>query len=175
MDINMNRELIKKIIEGAIFAAEAPMPLKQICYLFEKNNVETIEIQEALQEISSDYAERGIELKEVASGYRFQVCDDFIQIRSRPYPVVLPLIAVNGYGISKDILHKFRMGFIGIYEHLAHSRANVPFGVVPESAGCLTFKTIYRNRRFIISPDATCAETSNYYSQSCYAQRSQEI
>ena len=64
---------LKQIIEGAIFAAEAPLSIDQLMQLFEDDEPERVDLRDALQEIEQDCESRGFELKQVASGYRFQV------------------------------------------------------------------------------------------------------
>lgn len=68
---------LKKIVEGAILAAAQPLTVSRIQELFEESFVPTKEaIEEALVALQSSYADHGIELKEVASGWRFQVRDE---------------------------------------------------------------------------------------------------
>lgn len=70
----LSQDQLKKIIEGAIMAADQPLSIDQIRKLFEEENPLTNkEIQEIIQNITEEYKDRGIELKEVASGFRFQV------------------------------------------------------------------------------------------------------
>ncbi|MCK4869711.1 MAG: SMC-Scp complex subunit ScpB [Gammaproteobacteria bacterium] len=70
----MEKEQLKKIIEGALFAVGAPLSLTQIKQLLDKDDIpENNELKEILAELYEDYHGRGVELKEVASGYRFQV------------------------------------------------------------------------------------------------------
>lgn len=65
---------IKRIVEAVLFAANRPMTVKQVIDVFpEIERPDTIEIQDAIDAIIEDYRERPIELKKVASGYRFQV------------------------------------------------------------------------------------------------------
>ncbi len=65
---------IKRIVEAIIFAANRPMTIKQIQQVFpEIEQPGTIEILGAIESITEDYRDRPIELKHVASGYRFQV------------------------------------------------------------------------------------------------------
>ena len=65
---------LKRIVEAILFAANRPMTVKQVQQVFpELEQPETFEIQAAIEAISEDYRERPIELKRVASGYRFQV------------------------------------------------------------------------------------------------------
>jgi segregation and condensation protein B len=65
---------IKQIVEAILFAAQKPMTVKQIQQVFpEIEQPELEEIQTAIETISIDYQPRPIELKQVASGYRFQL------------------------------------------------------------------------------------------------------
>jgi segregation and condensation protein B len=68
---------IKHIVEAAIFAADGPLDRDALLLLFdEQERPERADLSRSLEQISEDYAERGIELKEVASGFRFQVRKD---------------------------------------------------------------------------------------------------
>ncbi|MGB4343676.1 MAG: SMC-Scp complex subunit ScpB, partial [Moraxellaceae bacterium] len=70
----MDAVLLKKILEGAIFAAGQPLSLEQLGLLFdEEGRPSNSDMRAVLDELKADYAEHGIELKEVASGFRFQV------------------------------------------------------------------------------------------------------
>lgn len=66
---------LKQIVEGLLMASDKPLSLDDIYKIFynEDNNFELITLKEVIDEIASDCAQRGIELKEVASGWRFQV------------------------------------------------------------------------------------------------------
>ena len=65
---------IKRIVEAILFAANRPMTIKQVIDIFpEIERPETIEVLGAIESITEDYRDRPIELKKVASGYRFQV------------------------------------------------------------------------------------------------------
>ncbi len=69
--------LLRKILEGAILAAGQPMTVAKLLELFDEAVAPgKDEIIAALQDIQAACAERGFELKEVASGWRFQVRDD---------------------------------------------------------------------------------------------------
>jgi segregation and condensation protein B len=64
----------KPIVEAILFAADRPMTLTQIQQVFpELEQPDIREIQAAIEEISADYLHRPITLKQLASGYRFQV------------------------------------------------------------------------------------------------------
>ena len=74
---------LKQIIEGAILAAEAPLSIEQLMRLFEGDEPERIDVRDALGEIEQECEGRGFELKQVASGYRFQVKSDYGEWVSR--------------------------------------------------------------------------------------------
>ena len=79
----MNSLPLKQIIEGAILAAEAPLSIDQLMRLFEGDEPERIDVRDALGEIEQECEGRGFELKQVASGYRFQVKSDYGEWVSR--------------------------------------------------------------------------------------------
>jgi len=63
-----------QIIEGALLAAGRPLTVPQLGDLFEEHErPENTDIREALKEVAERCDERGFELQEVASGFRFQV------------------------------------------------------------------------------------------------------
>lgn len=75
---------LKRIIEGALLAAGGPVTVDRIAHLFADNErPANADIRQALKEMVEDYEGRGFELKEVASGWRFQVCQDLAPWVSR--------------------------------------------------------------------------------------------
>ncbi len=63
-----------QIVEGALLAAGKPLTVAQLAELFEENErPENTEIREALKAVAERCEDRGFELQEVASGFRFQV------------------------------------------------------------------------------------------------------
>jgi segregation and condensation protein B len=78
---------LRKILEGALLAAGHPLSLARLQTLFEPADKaaddDTLHpevpgkdiIQAALEGIQADCEDRGFQLKEVASGWRFQVCE----------------------------------------------------------------------------------------------------
>lgn len=70
----MNNEELKPVVEGLIFAADEPMSIKDLFAIFnEQAAIEQVQIKEVLDLLKEDYEGRGLELKEVGSGFRFQV------------------------------------------------------------------------------------------------------
>jgi segregation and condensation protein B len=73
----VNSALLCQIIEGAILAAAQPMTIARMLDLFDEEVAPSKDdIATALQDIQANSLERGFELKEVASGWRFQVRDN---------------------------------------------------------------------------------------------------
>lgn len=73
----MENNTVKRIVEAAILAAGQPLSLLQLHGLFAENEpVASEAVGQALEELRADYADRGVELVEVASGFRFQVRTD---------------------------------------------------------------------------------------------------
>jgi segregation and condensation protein B len=65
---------IKYFVEAALLAAGKPLSIDQLKNLFdEASSPEKAEIREAIAELQGDYKPRGIEVQEVASGFRMQV------------------------------------------------------------------------------------------------------
>jgi len=70
----MEQREIKHVLEAALLAAGRPLSLDRLAELFGRRGApERDALREALAALAEDYADRGIELKEVASGYRIQV------------------------------------------------------------------------------------------------------
>jgi segregation and condensation protein B len=68
---------LKRIVEAALLASTHPLSLPQIAALFgETGQPAHDDLARALAELADDCAARGIELKEVASGFRYQVRQD---------------------------------------------------------------------------------------------------
>jgi segregation and condensation protein B len=73
----MQIEQLKPIIEAALLAASQPLTVAQLGELFvEEEQVDREAIARALEALAEDCAGRGVELKEVASGFRYQVRQD---------------------------------------------------------------------------------------------------
>ena len=73
----MQIEQLKPIIEAALLASSQPMTVHQLGDLFnEADEVAHEQIARALEALAADCAGRGVELREVASGFRYQVSQD---------------------------------------------------------------------------------------------------
>ena len=74
LEINVN---IQRIVEAILFVAKRPMTAKQVLQTFPELEQPALqEIEFAIAAIIEDYKTRPIELKQVASGYRFQIKQD---------------------------------------------------------------------------------------------------
>jgi segregation and condensation protein B len=83
----MSDAYVRNVIEAALLAAGNPVPLAELQRLFEENvRPSTAQLRTALAELSTEYAGRGIELKETASGFRIQVRRELAAQISRLWP-----------------------------------------------------------------------------------------
>lgn len=68
---------LKRIIEAALLAAGNPLSPTQLLALFgDEEQPSHDDVARALADLQADAAGRGVELIEVASGFRYQVCND---------------------------------------------------------------------------------------------------
>ena len=66
---------LKSVIEAALLAAGQPLTIERLLGLFpEDEQPDRNDLCQAIDALQADYAGRGIELTEVASGFRIQVC-----------------------------------------------------------------------------------------------------
>lgn len=124
----MDNATLKRILEAALFAASQPLSLAHLGALFgEEETPSRNELGRALEDLKNDCSDRGVELVEVASGFRYQVrqeCHPWVsrmwadkpQRYSRALLETLALIAyrqpvtrgeieqVRGVGVSTGII-----------------------------------------------------------------------
>jgi segregation and condensation protein B len=67
----MNPEQLKLVLETALLCADEPMTINDLRRLF-MEEIPAEDIQQALSEIQTDWSEKGMELIELATGWRFQ-------------------------------------------------------------------------------------------------------
>jgi segregation and condensation protein B len=80
----MNESDLKHLIEATLLAAGRPVPTQQLLNLFDERERPTEEqLQQALDALLADYAERSIELVQVASGWRIQIRTRCVDMVSR--------------------------------------------------------------------------------------------
>jgi len=69
----ITEQQLKNIVEAALLAAGEPLNVERLLSLFEEGDQpEKKAIQAAIEALQADCAGRGIELRELASGYRYQ-------------------------------------------------------------------------------------------------------
>jgi len=83
----MDQSLINRIVEGALLASSQPLTLAQLQGLFpEEEPAPPGSIERALELLRDGCAQRGVELVEVASGFRFQVTNEVHGFITRLWP-----------------------------------------------------------------------------------------
>ena len=82
----MKKSECKKIIESLIFSSPNPISIKQLKDFFSQEDLSGISIQSTVDEIIENYKDSGVQLKKVASGFRFQVAEDCNKWVSNFYP-----------------------------------------------------------------------------------------
>jgi segregation and condensation protein B len=71
--MTMNPEQLERLLEAAIMVAGRPLSVSDLQKLFDDNEPPTSkEIREVLATLHAHYSDRGVELREVASGFTFQ-------------------------------------------------------------------------------------------------------
>jgi segregation and condensation protein B len=83
----MNEAYLKNVIEAALLASGRPLTVEQIAQLFDAHvRPSAAEVRTQLGALSAEYAPRGIEMKETASGFRVQVRGALASEMSRLWP-----------------------------------------------------------------------------------------
>ncbi len=78
MDSQPSEEIaqVKRTLEAALLASSDPVPITDLRQLFDEDYGADV-IRRALEELKGDWTDRGVELVNVASGWRFQVRPDY--------------------------------------------------------------------------------------------------
>jgi segregation and condensation protein B len=83
----MNESHIRNVIEAALLAAGKPLQLAELVELFDEGSrPQQQDIQAALTALMAEYSNRGIEIKEIATGFRIQVRRELANEISRLWP-----------------------------------------------------------------------------------------
>lgn len=70
----MNHQYVKNVVEAALLAAGRPLTVDELTNVFdERDGSVADEVKGAIAALGEEYATRGVELLEVASGYRIQI------------------------------------------------------------------------------------------------------
>jgi segregation and condensation protein B len=80
----MNDQYVKNVIEAALLAAGRPLSMDELVGVFdERDESSAAEVRAAVAALTAEYETRGLELLEVASGYRIQIRASVAQPVSR--------------------------------------------------------------------------------------------
>lgn len=70
----MNQQYVKNVVEAALLAAGRPLTLEELMSVFdERDGSIAAEVKGAIATLTEEYETRGLELLEVASGFRVQI------------------------------------------------------------------------------------------------------
>jgi segregation and condensation protein B len=94
----------KRVLEAVLLCADQPMQMRDLRTLFDEA-LEEPQLRDLLDEIRGEWAERGLQLTEVASGWRFQSHPDLAHYLEKLHPekpprysrAVLETLAIIAY------------------------------------------------------------------------------
>jgi len=87
----MNTADAKRVLETALICTQQPMPVREMRVLFDDMlGADTVRL--LLDELQLDWAQRGVELVQVASGWRFQSRPEMREYLDRLHPENRPAI-----------------------------------------------------------------------------------
>ena len=100
----MNTTDAKRILETALICSQQPLPLRELRVLFD-DELGADTIKALLEDLQNDWAQRGVELVHVASGWRFQSRPQMREYLDRLHPekppkytrAVLETLAIIAY------------------------------------------------------------------------------
>ena len=81
----MNLTDAKRVLETALICAPQPLPIREMGVLFD-GELEFDSVKLALEELQNDWADRGVELIQVATGWRFQSRPQMREYLDRLHP-----------------------------------------------------------------------------------------
>ena len=105
MDLPLSDPLhVKLVLEAALLSSAEPLPIADLRKLFDEEIAADV-LRRVLEELRTDWAEKGVELANVASGWRFQVRHDYQKYLDRLNPqrppkysrAVLETLAIIAY------------------------------------------------------------------------------
>jgi segregation and condensation protein B len=83
----MNEAHLKNVVEAALLAAGRPLQVSDVAALFDEAvRPSADQVRAAFAALGADYADRGVELKETATGFRVQVRRELATEVSRLWP-----------------------------------------------------------------------------------------
>ncbi len=105
MDLPLSDLLhVKRVLEAALLSSAEPLPIADLKKLFDEEIGSDV-LRRVLEDLRTDWAEKGVELAYVASGWRFQVRREYQKILDRLSPqrppkysrAVLETLAIIAY------------------------------------------------------------------------------
>ena len=105
MDLPLSDPLqVKRVLEAALLSSAEPLPIADLRKLFDEEIAADV-LRRVLEELRTDWAEKGVELANVASGWRFQVRPEYQKFLDRLSPqrppkysrAVLETLAIIAY------------------------------------------------------------------------------
>ncbi len=85
---------LKNIVEAVLLASDSPVGVARIQGLFDdETKPEASRIHEALAALEADYVERGVELKKIGGGYRFQTQEKYAEYLRKLHAVRPPRLS----------------------------------------------------------------------------------
>src|SRR3954465_8938551 len=100
----MNTTDAKRVLETALICSQQPLPLRELRVLFD-DELGADTLKALLEDLQNDWAQRGVELVHVASGWRFQSRPEMREYLDRLHPekppkytrAVLETLAIIAY------------------------------------------------------------------------------
>ncbi|MBT4838426.1 MAG: SMC-Scp complex subunit ScpB [Methylococcales bacterium] len=72
--MKLSDQKLKNIVEASLMAADSPLSVEQLLNLFEEDNRPSrFAIKSSVEQLQTEYENKGIEIIQVASGFRMQV------------------------------------------------------------------------------------------------------
>jgi segregation and condensation protein B len=105
MDLPLSDPLhVKRVLEAALLSSSEPLPVADLRKLFDEEIAAEV-LRRVLEELRTDWADKGVELTNVASGWRFQVRAEYQKYLERLNPqrppkysrAVLETLAIIAY------------------------------------------------------------------------------
>jgi segregation and condensation protein B len=105
MDLPLSNALhLKRVVESALLSSAEPLPIADLRKLFDEE-IDPNQLRAVLEELRAEWADKGVELANVASGWRFQVRPEYQKFLHRLNPqrppkysrAVLETLAIIAY------------------------------------------------------------------------------
>ena len=118
----MNTQHARRVLETALICSAQPLPMRELRVLFnEELGVDTL--RTLLDDISTEWAQRGVELVQVASGWRFQSRPEMREYLDRLHPDRQPVTRgdmedIRGVTINTTVIKQLEdRGWVEVIGH----------------------------------------------------------